>query len=196
MHIALRRIGAPSAEPITLAEARAHLRVDGTAEDAMIALYMAAAREVVEQETGRCLMPTDWVMDLPGFPADGMIEPWHAPLISLTSISTVSAAGTVTALAAGAWQVAIPAGPAALRGQAWPAASTTWPSTDIGVAAPVRVQYRAGYASVSNVPAALRAAVLLALGDLFANREAASVARVSDNPAFGRLIAPYRLFWG
>ena len=205
MHVALIRTGAPSAEPITLAEAKAHLHVDGTADDALIAIYMTAAREAVEGETGRCLMPTDWEMWLPGFPPgdgkrlaanDGAIEPWHVPLVSVLSLKTANAAGTLETLSASTYQVIAPASPTAQRARILPAAGTLWPTTEADVAAPVRVAYRAGYTSASEVPAALRAAVLLILGDLYANREAASVAKIVAQPAVERLLAPYRLFWG
>lgn len=42
----------PTAEPITPEEAKAHLRVDGFDEDDLIAVYISAAREHVENELG------------------------------------------------------------------------------------------------------------------------------------------------
>ena len=47
------------AEPVTLEEARLHLRVDHTDEDALIGSIILAARELAEHETGR-VFSTDW----------------------------------------------------------------------------------------------------------------------------------------
>ena len=47
------------AEPVTLEEARLHLRVDHTDEDALIGSLIIAARELAEHETGR-VFSTDW----------------------------------------------------------------------------------------------------------------------------------------
>jgi len=41
----------PPTEPVTLAEARLHLRVTDTAEDALIGVWITAAREVCEYYT-------------------------------------------------------------------------------------------------------------------------------------------------
>lgn len=190
----LRRTAGPSALPLTLAEAKAHLRVDGSAEDALVALYLDAAVTAVEAETGRALLPQDWELQLDGFPASR--EPVDlpiAPAMSITSVITVSAAGVQITLAGTAYQVQLPAGPWAERGRLFPPAGQDWPATDEGVSGAVRVLYRAGYASAAEVPAPLRHAALLALGDFYANREQAGATKVTDNPAFARLIAPFRL---
>jgi uncharacterized phiE125 gp8 family phage protein len=192
--VSLSRTAAPASLPVSLAEAKAHLRVDGTADDALIQAYLEAAVETVEAMTGRCLMLQDWEVWFKDFPEwDGPLEPPHAPLVSVTAVRTLSAAGTLTTLPTSAYQVAMPAGPRAGRGHIWPAASTSWPVTDTDVLGPVRVTYRAGYV---EPPAALCAAVLLFLGDAYANREAANAANIRENPAIARLIAPFALFWG
>lgn len=192
----LRQIAEPSQEPVTLAEAKAHLRVDIDAEDALIASWIIAARQAVEGETGRFLMPQDWELRLPAFPCGYQpITVPRPPLSSALTLKTVAADGTETTLETTEYQVDAPTGPFAQAGAVWPAAGTCWPITDCEVRGAVRLRFRAGYASADAVPAPLRAAILLAVGDLYANREQASAANVSDNPAFARLVAPYRTFW-
>lgn len=203
---ALSRLAAPSTTPVTLAEAKAHLRVDGAADDALIALYLEAATETVERETGRALLPQDWEMRLGYFPPGdasdwrsprhGVIEPPHAPLLSVTSVKTISATGAETTLSPSLYQVVAPSGPTALRGRISPAVGTLWPSTERDRDDPVRVVYRAGYATVADVPAMLKAAVLLGAAELYAHREISTSMRLEELPFFQRLIAPYKLFWG
>lgn len=47
------RLSVPALEPVTLAEAKAQLRIDGTEEDLLIASLISAARERVENYTNR-----------------------------------------------------------------------------------------------------------------------------------------------
>lgn len=194
----LRLITAPDAEPVTLAEAKAHLRVDHDAEDMLIAAWIEAARMSVEASTGRALMPQTWEMRLAAFLADAIELP-SPPLIAVLSVATVDAAGTITGLHPATYQVIAPAGPMAQPGAIRPAAGECWPGTVAGVAGAVRVQYQAGYANAAAVPAPLRAAILLLVGDLYENREAGaegsgSSARVlNTNPTVDRLIAPFRI---
>jgi len=187
-----------------LAEAKAHLRVDTDAEDALIAAWIEAARQDVETATGRAMMLQDWEIWLDEFPSryrrgcwtrDGDVVLPHPPLAGILSVKTVAADGTETTITDAEYQVVTPSGPLAEQGYLLPLAGYYWPVTTCGVAGAVRVRYRAGYASADAVPAPLRAAILLAVGDLYANREQSSAANITDNPAFKRLIAPYRTYW-
>lgn len=128
-----------AAEPVTLAEAKQHLVVIHDADDTLILAYIAAAREVVEQQTGYALVAAtyDWTPGLPGW-VELPIEPGNVD----------SAQGEM------------------------PVRFTTAPGAP---------------------PAALRAAILLKVGDLYANREA-TVQGLTENPAFDRLTFPYRRF--
>lgn len=189
--LSVSRTGSPAALPLTLAEAKAHLRVDGTADDALIMIYMEAAVDAVEAATRRCLMPQDFEMRLSEFPdASVPIETWHAPVIEVLSVETVAADGTTTTLDADTYQVVAPAGPYAMPATIRVAAGAAWPSVDSDVHGPVVVTYRAGYV---QVPAALRAAVLLLLGDSFANREAASVAKIQEQPRVRDILGAFAL---
>lgn len=190
----LRQIVAPAEEPVTLAEAKTHLRVDHDADDALIALWIAAARGEVEDATGRALLTQDWELWLDAFPADGVIEIPHAPLAGILLITIADPSGNPVMLDPASYQVIAPSGPRAPRGRVLPAPGLGWPAT-AAMEGAVRIAYRAGHASPAEVPAPLRAALLLALGDLYANREQSSASPISDNPTFARLVAPYRLHW-
>jgi uncharacterized phiE125 gp8 family phage protein len=61
----------PVAEPVSLAEAKAHLRVAHADEDTLIAGLIAAARRVVEARSGLLLMAQAWTCFRDGWPEDG-----------------------------------------------------------------------------------------------------------------------------
>jgi uncharacterized phiE125 gp8 family phage protein len=189
----LELIAGPGTEPITLPEAKAHLRVDSSEQDALIVLYIAAAREMVEQATGRALLPQDWELHLDAFPSSGPIFLPRPPLISILSVSTADAAGDLTEIDAAGYQVARSSGPTALQSSLLPAAGGSWPSTISGAADAVRIRYRAGYPSVSAVPRMLAAAILLIVADLYATREPYTLAKVMAHDTLPNLLWPYRI---
>lgn len=53
-------IAPPGEEPVTLAEAKAFCRIDGSDEDALVNALIAAARLQVESLTGRALITQTW----------------------------------------------------------------------------------------------------------------------------------------
>jgi uncharacterized phiE125 gp8 family phage protein len=61
---------APAAEPVTLAEAKAHMRVEINDDDALITGLLLAAREHVEDVTGRKLITQKWRLLLDRFTKD------------------------------------------------------------------------------------------------------------------------------
>lgn len=190
-----RLITAPAVEPVSLADAQEHLRAGVGGTDAtLIEAYLQAARETVENHTGRALMPQTWELRLPEFPVGPITLP-VSPLMSITSLRYTSAAGVDTLLDPTAYQVEASSGPTAQPALLWSAAGTTWPGTQLDVRAAVRVRFQAGYPNAAAVPAALRAAILLVLGELYENREASAVKSPTEIPAVRRLLDPYRVRW-
>lgn len=166
-------------EPVSLAEARAQARIDHVVDDASLAGYILAARQWVEQVTGRALAVQTLELSLDSFPCGAITLP-RAPVASITSITYTDSAGvtqTVPATdylldAARPIPVVVPA-----YGKAWPASR--------GDAGNVKVRFVAGEA---QPPQPLRQALLLLVSQWNEEREAPSA-----NPAVDALIAPYRL---
>lgn len=121
MNFVLERVTQPVLEPITLAEMRLHLRAyDGvTAEDDAIEALTKAAREWVEDYTGRALIEQRWLLTvgngvIPFGYTDsntvtgiyaGVFSPTAAgiplrksPVIALVSVASVDSLGVETAL--------------------------------------------------------------------------------------------------
>jgi uncharacterized phiE125 gp8 family phage protein len=154
----LSLVAAPSLEPVSLAEVRLHLRVDDVAEDALIDSLRVAAREYVENFTGRKLITQTWDQKQDGF-CGHCIELPFAPLISVTSISYVDNNGDTQVWPSPNYTVDAPTGPFAMPGRIVPAYGVTWPSTRDVINA-VTVRFVTGYGStVHSVPYLLRAAL-------------------------------------
>lgn len=174
----------PAAEPVSLTEAKLHCRIDSSAEDTTLAIYIKAAREYCEMYRGEALVTQTLVYYLDRFPTastkgdarfdgDAILMPrW--PLQSVSTLFYVTPDGVATALAGSAYAVQTYARPGRLR----PVYGTTWPATRDGVDA-VAITYVAGYGnSGSDVPARIREAILLLVGHQFRNREAVNVGNI------------------
>jgi uncharacterized phiE125 gp8 family phage protein len=181
----LTRQTAPAVEPVTLAEAKAHLRVDVSDDDAYIGTLITAAREWCEQYLDRTLVDTQWVMRFDAFPPDGThdIELPRPPMVSTGTATAVGLTftyenGTTATYSTASYRVDRASTPGAVKtlyGQTWPphllddnAISVTW---------------WAGYgASGSSVPAAIRSAVLMLVGLFYEKRMAADAGSLAEVP--------------
>lgn len=83
-------LAGPAAEPISLAQAKAFLKVDDEAEDALIGTLIASARMHVEGVTGNALIEQSWRLVLDKFPESGLIRLPVSPLLSVTAVTMTS----------------------------------------------------------------------------------------------------------
>ena len=183
-------LAGPAAEPVTLGEAKAFLRVDGTDEDAFISTLITAARLHVESVTGRAMITQSWRMALDSIPANRRIGLPVAPLRALTEIRAYDADGVATVLTLAAFQPETGMAPAYLF---VPVAIPDLPAIRANDA--IEIDYVAGYGDApEDVPADLRHAVLTLVGYWFEHRDAVIVAGAGAVvPAgFDRLVASYK----
>lgn len=177
----------PAAEPVTLAQAKLHLRVDGSDDDDLITLLIAAARANAEDRLQRTLITTTWVATFASFAGLTLPLPM-APVQAVSSVAYVDALGASQTLDSSAYRVDLAA--------ALVQPSDAWPS-DVAsnTSNAVTVAYTAGFGSTAaDVPAPIRQWLLLAIGDMYANRE-----RSSDKPAVPQqfadgLLDPYKVW--
>ncbi|GCL61495.1 head-tail connector protein [Pseudaquabacterium pictum] len=165
----LTLITPPTTEPISLEEARLQCRITAgdTTEDALLNLYIQAAREAAEHELGRALLEQAWELTLDAFPA-GEISLGRGKALAITSVKYLDVAGALQTLDPGAYTLDA----ATLPGWLLPAADTSWPATASVVNA-VRIRFTAGYgATAASVPAAVRQWLLVTLAALYSQREA------------------------
>jgi uncharacterized phiE125 gp8 family phage protein len=84
----LTLITPPLGEPVTLADARAYLKLDTSDDDALVNALITAARARAEWHTGRALMTQSWTLWLDAWPPGGVIDIALPPLRAVTSITT------------------------------------------------------------------------------------------------------------
>lgn len=169
----------PAEEPVSLAEARAQCRC-GSEEDALLTIYIKAARRVCEQRTGRRLVSVTVEERLDAFPAgDDAIRLTATPVQSIASIK-YDWDGTEQTMDGSAYTLDAAAYPG---GWVMPAADTDWPDTD-DTANCVRVRYVAGFGAASAVPEDLKAWMLLTVAALYEQRAAVdATGNVAEMPS-------------
>ena len=185
----LEPLTAPAAEPVSLSEMRAHLRLDTLEEDAPLADAIVAARAFVEARTARALIDQVFRLTLDAWPDDGVLRLPRGPVSSVTSVAVRDAEGTAQPLVPADWMLEARAHPARL----WAAPGKIWPQPGQRFSG-IEVTFVAGYGpEPDDVPAPLRQAVRLLAAWFFEQR-------VVDAPISGpvgeivaALIAPFRL---
>lgn len=187
---AIEVVAGPAVEPVTLAELRAHCRVDDRSEDRLLLGYAEAARHHVERVTRRALVEQTIRATWDGWPAGDMLELPGGRVSAVSEVSYRDTDGVPQVLPAEAWRlVAESVPPIVLREP-----GTEWPDVGDGPAS-VRVTYVAGYgATPESVPRPLRQAILMLAAHSYENREASTVAAMAAVPmGVDALVWPFRL---
>lgn len=184
------RISQPSVEPITLAEAKAHLRVTHDDDDLEINAMISDARAACEDRLQRTLITSGWRLTLPAF--QPVIYLAMGDVQSVMTVTYTDPNGTIQTLSPSAYQLGRSNGQPVLV----PAPGQSWPATQAGVIEAVTVEYLAGYGnSAHNVPPPIKRWIKLALGDLFENGQATRIGdTVNPLPFAEGLLDTYRNF--
>lgn len=179
---ALSLIAKAGERPVSLAEAKLHLKVDIADEDALIEALIEAATASCRAFTGLELVEQTWRLRLDAAPGPALILP-RPPLVSVTSVIAYDDADLPTTLSASAYLVdkdSIPARLVLRRGAAWPTIGR--------VANGLEVTFVAGFGpAAKDVPAPLRQGILMLAAHHFERRE--------PGPGGGALPAPVAALW-
>lgn len=166
--MAIRILEGSQAEPISLIEAKAHLRVDDTADDTLIDGLIRAAREYCETLQGRALMVQTIQMVLDQVPGRSFEIPLP-PLVSVRSIEVAYEDGTTAMVPASDYLVDTASQPGRVslkRDADWPA------EKEYAELNAFSVTFEAGYGDEGeDVPQATRQAILLLIGHWYEHRE-------------------------
>jgi len=184
----------PEAEPITLAEAKAHCRVDHADDNDFLVLTIQAARMWWEETYGRALLPQTWDYSMNTFPRSKVIHlPW-APLRSVTSITYYSEdLSTSTVFPSSSYQVDTGTTP----GRVALKENELWPTDELRVSSGVVIRFVAGYNNAEAVPGPIKSALKLLVAQMYAFREPQVTGTIVTSVAFAveALSQPYKVWW-
>jgi uncharacterized phiE125 gp8 family phage protein len=168
---------APTQSPVSLSEVKAHLRVDHDDEDGKLQIYIDACVQQLDAWTGtlgQAMVTQTWRVDythfcgdiiLPFGPVQSVVVTYRDPS---SSTQTYPAANYVLLHAEGGHRIVLKDG-------------FDWPDVDDDPA-PVSVSMVVGFGTAADVPASIKAGLLLMIGDLYANPESVGPGSFSSIP--------------
>ena len=217
--MSLTLVTPPPVEPVTLEEARQHLRLDADGspashpDDDLVNGLIQAAREWAESYTRRAFVEQTWKLTLNRFPQAKWEVPrgWQnerqqpielplPPLRSVASVTYTDSDGASQTWDSSKWTTHKPDGPRAMPGHIRPVHDETYPTNVLDAPDVVTVEFTAGYAADSsptdyraNIPESIKAAMKLVIGHWYKNREAADIGVSATEVPMGAkfALAPY-----
>ena len=179
----------PASEPLTLAEVKEFLRVDHSDDDATLAIFITAARQLCESYTRMALLPTTFEEYFDDFPQytgtfKDEIRLSRSPVSAVTYVKYIDGNETTITADAAEYKVDTISRPARISpDNGW---FGTYETINV-----VFVRYVAGFANAGAVPAPLKHGMMLVIGDMYENRTD-SVKRLPTASEY--LWNPYRVF--
>jgi uncharacterized phiE125 gp8 family phage protein len=174
----LNLITAPTSEPVTTTEAKLAARIDTTADDALVGLYIKTAREWCEQyQHQRAFLTQTWEQSYdfyPSFPLDLMLS----PVQTVSQITYTLENGSVNTWDASNYYVDTTSVPARI-------ALTENGLVPSGTLVPLggfRIRFVAGVTSSTLVSESVKTSIKLIVSHLYENREASAEKALSEIP--------------
>jgi len=161
-------VTAPVLEPISVLEAKEHLRVITNDEDEYISTLITAAREEVEDITRRVIMTQTWDYFLDEFPDEDYITLPFGKLASVTTVKwkdedaaettlTVTTDYLVETNGDGYGRIVLPV-------------DVYWPSDELYVSNPISIRFVAGWTTRALVPSRIKSAIKMLVSDMYESR--------------------------
>lgn len=207
-HRGLTRTTAPSRSPVTIQQVKDQLKITGDTENENIQLYIDAATTFLEDRLGVSMITQTWQMTLDHWPgykeklwsgvrqahkntlyADNASRQIELPRYPLQSIASMTVDGTAVTVA-NVFKVDTLSRPGRIAlklGQVWPVLA------DESISGIV-INFVAGFgATVADVPANLKLAVLRMAGHMFSHRgDGCSTEDAYKNSGARGLVADYK----
>ena len=176
----------PLAEPVTLAELKAHLRIDAGDEDDLLESLIRVARTHLEAVTGVVLMNQSFRLLLDDWPRGEVIQLMRTPVQTIDAILVYDADGVAQDQDLTGMLLDAAAKPARLLIR-----DRSKPNQPING---IEIEFTAGFGSATEVPAELKRAILIHAAYLYEFRGAVTpdMQPAAIPPGYDRLIAPWQ----
>lgn len=184
----IAELAPPGAEPITLAETKAHLKLDHAVDDELLASLLKVAREYLEHETGLALISRRFRLYLDAWPEARVIQIAKGPVQVIETVVVYDDAGVAAELDLFG---------AVLDGNARPARLVlpALPAPGIPLNG-IEIDFLAGFGEAgTDVPDTLKRAMLIHVAAMY---ELRGVVPLDGQPGaipqgYDRLIGPFRM---
>lgn len=202
----LKRLAPPAYEPVSLALAKQHMRVDAsfTDDDSIIAIYVQAAREAAEDAMHRAIFNQTWEFSLDEFPiwrtigtqpvsthGSFFLGVWSQiairlpvpRLVGVGSITYVDQQGATQTIDPSKYNVFVDGEPAIIT----PANGNYWPFSNIYQPGTIKIIFTAGTYGTgepgdNTCPAKIQLAILMLAASWYANAEDATLVKLQALP--------------
>lgn len=153
----------PETEPVTLDDAKAHLRITHDADDEAIAALVRAARQICEEYTGLALITRDCRLYLDQWPKHTLSLP-KPPLVNVAAINVYDANGDAVEFSPASYTVDAVGRP----GRIGMTGTPPWPEQALNG---IEIEFSAGFGdSPDDVPPSLREGIKRLVAHLYMNR--------------------------
>lgn len=166
--------------PVTLAEAKKHVKQDLDVDDVEITQMLASAVRYGQELQGKQYLTATYDEFFDCFPRDVLTLSLE-PVQSVASITYYDTAGTLQTWDESLYQYDIDADPVRIR----PEPGESWPLTESRRMKAVTVRFTAGYGNMAQVPPDIKSGFLMRLAFLYVHRGDGS--KAAEDAAFNAL---------
>ena len=173
----LTRTSEPPILPITLTEAKEHLRVFHASDDVQIDMYLRAAVNRAQDRTGRQMVECGWLFQMPCWPAGKIINLPVSPLKSVESVVYLQPDDMYETIDPSDYHVITELGAIWRTSGNWPTLGEERPDA-------VQISYTAGHMATGadSIPDELKVGILQSLWHYYDHRGEVESGPVSSIP--------------
>lgn len=185
----IQRTSSQSHLGVSLAEAKAHLRIGGTAKDDLITLLIESATEQLERDIARACLVATWKQSMSGFPScDQPIQIMQSPVVAVTSVEYIDSEGATQTLDVADWSFS-----SARNSLYYEGSDGTWPSTSTETKSDkVFITFTAGLDDEGCVPRLMKQAILLEVGRAFFDPAQENGVNTNDGRSYENIVRKLR----
>jgi uncharacterized phiE125 gp8 family phage protein len=184
----------PAAEPLVLDDARAHLRIDGEDEDALLGSLITTSRMHVEAALGMALITQQWRWQADCWPKGGVVELMTRPLQGVTEVRVHDEAGLAQVVDAGDY-IVDGVGQSAGHAARVVSKSARWPEPGLSVGG-IHIDFTAGFGDTpGDVPEQIRQALRLLVAHWYEVRNPVHIGSMATRvpETVSELLMPFRV---